>query len=332
MDLRSSPQAAGNSHVDAVAYLHEVYDKHGTGFGRDRLYEDCNSTLDPNNLQYGEVTLDGMEPLHDALRLKHDDVLYDLGSGTGKLVLYTALRAQVARSVGLEIGERRHELASNACLRLSNKLEHPVSKLPVLSQTCSDFVVEQADICRYNHSDVTVVVFTNVCMDMLVQSRALDQLLKCSKFRRIASVSPMMPHVRLKLVDTVMAACSWAVSSWHIYDVLPRKANLLRNDFYSRPPALLPRSRSAAKSITPVTSKSVLAQLPRRTPAADSKKSEVAKDTLGLHVERVGSKPPEARLRNAVKGRGKSLPPSAGEGNSLVAVRLPLVLSNSVVQ
>ena len=48
---------------------------------------------DSTSLVYGEITWAGMETLHNALNLRSDDVFYDLGSGVGKFVLCTALRA-----------------------------------------------------------------------------------------------------------------------------------------------------------------------------------------------------------------------------------------------
>jgi len=248
---------------------------HVNAFCRSIFFDPESYTSDHSkNLLTGEVTYDGMENLYAALKLRPDDVFYDLGSGTGKLVLYVALRAQVAKSVGLEIGERRHELASMAGVRLAEMPADANSKLPSLEQPRSEFEVVQADICRYPYHDVSVVVFTNVCMDMQVQSRTLDQLLKCQKFRRLACTSPMMPHKRLKLVKTVAVACSWAkISSWHIYDVLPapppRSTSLLRSGVTARMPAWLPRtSRSMSlprsAKVAACSSTPALAQLAER--------------------------------------------------------------------
>ena len=43
-----------------------------------------------------------MEPLYRSLCLQPDDVVYDLGSGLGKLVLSLALRGVGANFVGIE--------------------------------------------------------------------------------------------------------------------------------------------------------------------------------------------------------------------------------------
>ena len=100
----------GTSHADAIACLQKIFAKNHTGFGSDITDEN----IDPGNLQYGEVTYQGMQPLYSALDLRPGDVFYDLGCGVGKLVLYVALRGDAQRSVGLEVGQRRFLLAEGA--------------------------------------------------------------------------------------------------------------------------------------------------------------------------------------------------------------------------
>ena len=100
----------GIGHADAIACLQKVFAKNHTGFGVDST----DQNIDPGNLQYGEITYQGMQPLYSALELGQGDVFYDLGCGVGKLVLYVALRGDAARSVGLEVGQRRFLLAEGA--------------------------------------------------------------------------------------------------------------------------------------------------------------------------------------------------------------------------
>eukprot|EP00931_Biecheleriopsis_adriatica_P068523 TRINITY_DN4246_c0_g1_i2.p1 TRINITY_DN4246_c0_g1~~TRINITY_DN4246_c0_g1_i2.p1 ORF type:complete len:809 (+),score=168.47 TRINITY_DN4246_c0_g1_i2:79-2505(+) len=222
MGLLASDVGAGNSHVDVVGCLEKIFSKGKSGFGSDRTAE----RVDPCNLQYGEVTYQGMEPLYDALGLRKGDVFYDLGCGVGKLVLYVALRGEISRSVGLEVGERRHVLAEGACKQLSGELEIQraggISELPTLGAACADFSVLLADISRQRYFDPTVVVLTNLCMDMGVQNRTVTCLLRCPSFRRLVSITPMLPHARLKLVGSVQVACTWAkVSAWQWGDNAP---------------------------------------------------------------------------------------------------------------
>lgn len=211
---------SAKSHSTTVAYLKEAYAKIGTGFGNDH----CPSNVEAGNLQYGEVTYAGMEPLYQALRCGPDDVFYDLGSGTGKMVLYVALRGEASNSVGLEVGERRHRLAQVAGNNITRKLEESNrSESPSGDpMQCGNFSLRLADISRQHYQDPTVALFCNLCMDMSLTKRTLSCLLKCPSLKRLVSVTPMPPCGRLEFDHMVQVGCTWAkTTSWHVYNVLP---------------------------------------------------------------------------------------------------------------
>jgi hypothetical protein len=231
--------AGGLDHDAAVACCRTLYAKAGSGFGGDYA-----SGVDVGNLQYGEVTYAGMEPLYSALQLKSGDVFYDLGCGVGKLVLYVALRGQAKRSIGLEIGERRQAVAGGVCQLLSTELSNQrAGKASSLSQIehCAEFNVLLGDISRQRYSDATVVVLTNLCMDQGVQNRTIECLMRCPSTRRIVSITPLPTHVRLKLTRTVRVSCTWAkISTWHVYDVVEpmSRESILREIRIQRCPSM----------------------------------------------------------------------------------------------
>lgn len=205
------PFAAGTlPHAKTVNFLQNVYEGCATGFGTDHT----DDNVEQGNLQYGEITYAGMDPLFNALKLEPDDVFYDLGCGTGKLVLYVAIRRQFAAQkgacVGLEVGERRLKTAQDVCDRIQTKLGPKFPEASMLLQ----------DISRYHYEKASVVVLTNLCMDRGVEAGTIACLLKCPSFKRIVCITPIV-NPRLKEVNTVKVSCSWAkLSSWHIYDVL----------------------------------------------------------------------------------------------------------------
>lgn len=317
MDLLPVPIfAAGNSHAAAVAHCQKVYDGKATGFCSDHLCESSEGRIDPGNLTYGEVTYAGMEAVYDALNLKQGDVFFDLGSGVGKLVLYVALRAQVARSVGLEVGEKRHALAVGACERLKALKEEPDAKLSSLTQPCSEFQVLQADICKYAYQDASVVVITNVCMDMQVQSRAVEQLLRCSAIRRLVTTCALPPNNRLKLARAVCVACTWCKqSSWQVYDVMPAappRFNLLRSGINFKPPALLSRANRA--KVLASTAEVVLRS--SSTPALAQTQGEATADPqapTGLPALRGSRSPSQATAPPVVSTRRRVVPKRWGK-------------------
>ncbi|CAE7701778.1 unnamed protein product [Symbiodinium pilosum] len=229
----------GIGHADAIACLQKVFAKNHTGFGVDST----DQNIDPGNLQYGEITYQGMQPLYSALELGQGDVFYDLGCGVGKLVLYVALRGDAARSVGLEVGQRRFLLAEGARCSLDEELDS-LKKAGKSQSPATEYKFMLADISRHRYLDPTVAVLTNLCMDMGVQSRTVNCLLRCPSFRRLVSITPLL-HSRLKLVRSVLVSCTWAkISAWQVYDVLPPQEPLARS--FLTTPTVVKRCTSAS--------------------------------------------------------------------------------------
>jgi len=225
-----------DSHDKIVNLLQNSYHSCTSGFGADFTDED----VDVRNLQYGEVTWAGMDPLFTALKLQSDDAFYDLGCGTGKLVLYVALRrhrnAQTGRSVGLEVGERRLQTAKTVHNRIQQKLGNQCPEVTMLLQ----------DISRCRFTDASVVVMSNLCMDAGIVNRTVENLLKCPSFKRIVCITPLV-NPRLKLTNIVKVSCTWAnLSSWHVYDALTVEQV---SQLQARVPAPLVRVRSKAPLI-----------------------------------------------------------------------------------
>lgn len=207
-----------SSHGDIVSVLKNIYKDGKTGFGYETVPDNCQ--VDSQNMQYGEINYAGMEHLYAALQVVPGDVFYDLGSGTGKLVLYVALKGQVARSVGIEVGEKRHASAQQACERFKTFENQEANGGSVVKDRCAPVEMLLQDISRRRFDDVTVAVLCNVCFDMSLQRRTLNNLLKCSSLRRLICATPLIDN-RLQLKTTIKVPCSWAkISSWQVYDVL----------------------------------------------------------------------------------------------------------------
>eukprot|EP00747_Dinoflagellata_sp_TGD_P187937 gnl/TRDRNA2_/TRDRNA2_46138_c0_seq1.p1 gnl/TRDRNA2_/TRDRNA2_46138_c0~~gnl/TRDRNA2_/TRDRNA2_46138_c0_seq1.p1 ORF type:complete len:612 (-),score=104.43 gnl/TRDRNA2_/TRDRNA2_46138_c0_seq1:39-1874(-) len=254
----------GNTHSQAIAQLKAVYSAvKGDGFGRDHVPKGNKLFLNSSNLQYGEVTHDGMESFYKALQVNMNDVFYDLGSGIGKLVLYVAMRGEVSRSVGIEIGERRHCLAEDACSKLKTELEHqlvPGDEGTVtsdhsvhLSAPCSEFSVVLGDLrCKNLYLDATLIGVSNVCFGESVMSKLLDNVLRQpSSVRRLVSLTQML-HKRLKLVRTLKVSCTWAkITTWYIYDVLPPGASAPPSGSLARASSLPAGRRLSASDSAP---------------------------------------------------------------------------------
>ncbi len=66
---------------------------------------------------YGEINVGSVQKLIDHLQLGTNDVVYDLGSGVGKMVLQVAMTTSVRKCVGIEMAPSRHQGARAALTR-----------------------------------------------------------------------------------------------------------------------------------------------------------------------------------------------------------------------
>eukprot|EP00746_Dinoflagellata_sp_MGD_P154630 gnl/MRDRNA2_/MRDRNA2_84939_c0_seq1.p1 gnl/MRDRNA2_/MRDRNA2_84939_c0~~gnl/MRDRNA2_/MRDRNA2_84939_c0_seq1.p1 ORF type:complete len:358 (-),score=32.37 gnl/MRDRNA2_/MRDRNA2_84939_c0_seq1:740-1813(-) len=271
-----------NPHEVVLSYLRTVYQNASRGFGTDHVFP--GACLEAGNLQYGEIMYQGMNMLYQAIPFEEEDVFYDLGSGTGKLTLYIALRGEIKRSVGLEIGLKRHSVAQEACSKLAQELcLRQTNQVSNLTRACSAFSVLQTDIRENTYRDATVTVVNNLCLDKSVESRVIENLMKCPSIRMIICVVQISPRQRLQLLRTVRVACTWAkVSVWSIYRVLPPPQPASRSQD--------PRERSSLR--TPLSEKLLSTCLGQRPSLLATQPRLEQEDTCGICAKKLSGKPP----------------------------------------
>jgi len=185
----------------------------------------CHTANDPGGptsqdtcMVYGELTEAGMGKLHDALQLDPDDAVYDLGSGIGKFVLYTALRNECASATGVEVGLKRHVSAQQACANLRQLL----SQSAHCGTSCAKVTAQLGDATKPCYSDATVIVLCNIMFGARLNAAIEANILRKSNCRRVAAIVQLRHH-RFRKSHVVSCPCTWSRSgvSWTLYDVLP---------------------------------------------------------------------------------------------------------------
>lgn len=103
-----------------------------------RLYKDiCGFEIPKNDVQqvksskgspvYGEITVTSTNKLFSHVKLTNKDVLYDLGSGVGKVVLYAGLFSRVKKAIGVELSAVRHQ-ESLLALKRAHEVDAHIAK------------------------------------------------------------------------------------------------------------------------------------------------------------------------------------------------------------
>ena len=117
--LRASEEERANG--DNKINSFEVFFTDGSGFGGDEFVATSRADVNPETEgTYGELLPEALRALfkEPIIQVANDDVVYDLGSGVGKIVAQFAFETNCRKAIGVELGKRRHELASEALSRI----------------------------------------------------------------------------------------------------------------------------------------------------------------------------------------------------------------------
>jgi len=238
------------SHEVCVSLTSSAYLGVPVGGGQCHTADGGGPTAADSCMVYGELTWSGMESLWNALCLAPDDSLYDLGSGIGKFVMYSALRNGCASVTGIEVGLKRHRSAEQACANLKELLS---AAEPREDHLCASFNAVLGDIRLPLYRDATAIVLCNLMFDGTLNSAVLREVLRCPRVTQIASIV-QLHNPRLKRRKAVSCGCSWSTGgvSWTLYSVVPAheagRRRMQRSDVRCppSPPPLWVRPRTAA--------------------------------------------------------------------------------------
>lgn len=184
--------------ADPKTYLQMIYEGKG-GYilppeEADTIYKEG------GHPQYGEIPYESAAHILGDLKLTNQDVFYDLGAGTGKLVLQVYLTTPVRRSVGVELSKSRWQVA-DACRKQVATDEH------ITVGRDLDFLNQ--NISEANLSDATVCFISGVAFPASLIQRVMDRLSALDHEVKVISVLPLPAHKRFTLTKTYNLPMSW---------------------------------------------------------------------------------------------------------------------------
>ncbi len=164
---------------------------------------------------YGELTFAGAKALFAHLRLGPEDCLFDLGSGTGKLVWQAALSTRVGRAVGVELVPSRHAIAEHALARARAKGWRALERVEFL----------HGDMLRADLSAATVVYSCNTAFPDRMLNRQLRKLATGRAGLRFVSLMPMDDNPWFEERSLLRLDTSWRKAARvRVYELVrPRK-------------------------------------------------------------------------------------------------------------
>eukprot|EP00746_Dinoflagellata_sp_MGD_P143283 gnl/MRDRNA2_/MRDRNA2_76133_c0_seq2.p1 gnl/MRDRNA2_/MRDRNA2_76133_c0~~gnl/MRDRNA2_/MRDRNA2_76133_c0_seq2.p1 ORF type:complete len:261 (+),score=48.64 gnl/MRDRNA2_/MRDRNA2_76133_c0_seq2:103-885(+) len=159
---------------------------------------------------YGELESTSALWLVDELKLKPNDAFFDLGCGTGKLLLCAALASDVGCAVGLELSQTRCVVAREAVKRAG------------FDKRC--IVIEDDFLTAPRLKDATVCYSCSTALSGEVLDKLTRRLGKLPRLRLFATLKePSTDVIRAAFRKTgvLQVDTSWVRNTWlHLYEPL----------------------------------------------------------------------------------------------------------------
>jgi precorrin-6B methylase 2 len=163
------------------------------------------------NPTYGEILPESLAQLIKKLELTKKDVLFDLGSGAGKVCIQVALTSP-AKAVGIELSSTRHALAQ----KIKQKI---IGEYILTDAKKLEFI--EGNITEFNLCSGTVFFMCSTCFSDELMKTLTQKLEKIPHLIKIVSLRTLPVDVSsvIKLIDTLSLPMSWSdASSVYIYE------------------------------------------------------------------------------------------------------------------
>lgn len=172
-----------------------------------------NREADPA-LTYGECTPEAVAQMLSLTEAREGDVFYDLGSGTGKMVVYAAFLAPLKKSVGIELLPELHTAAQMVGEQYRTEIQPQMEDARRKTELC----FQLGDIFEADLSDATIIVsHCCTCFDDALMQRLSDKLESCNPGTRIITVTRGLSSPAFE--PTSVAACQmgWGQATLNVY-------------------------------------------------------------------------------------------------------------------
>jgi hypothetical protein len=160
----------------------------------------------------GEILFESLDKLLHTLMLTDQDVLVDLGSGYGKLVVQAFLSTPIKEAVGIEIQPSLHGLALAVAEQVQQDLPDfylPYRKLTFLQGSFFDIPFTMASVALINAT----------CFSQSMLLRLGEVINAVPSIHTVLATRPIPSLQRLVFKKSIRVECSWDSAQCYIYGV-----------------------------------------------------------------------------------------------------------------
>jgi len=167
-------------------------------------------------LLYGELPFETWKAIVMKVNPKHDAVFFDLGSGTGRVVMQSHLLFNFKRSIGLELLPGLHNQACEIALKFAEEIEPDIRdeigdrELHLLNESFFDVDLSEADLILLNHPIKDRELF------LKLEQKFLKELKPGTK---IVTIIRALANPAFKNIGSEKYQFSWGQSTAHFFEV-----------------------------------------------------------------------------------------------------------------
>ena len=175
-----------------------------------------NSELDTEQLLYGEIPFETWEKIVERANPKKNGVFFDLGSGTGRVVLQSYLLFNFKKCVGVELLEGLHNKALDVQKEFEKSIEPQIlahakdRQLSFLNANIFDINLGEADLILMNYPFKDKEIF------LQIEEKFLRELKAGTK---IVTTIRALKDKAFKSLGSQSFKFSWGDSTAHFFEV-----------------------------------------------------------------------------------------------------------------
>jgi SAM-dependent methyltransferase len=167
--------------------------------------------LDSKELTYGEITFLAFRKILAHVNPKPGEIFYDLGCGTGKVVVAAALLAPWKEVFGIEILEDIFNKAMNVKKQYDDYAKNHSLNLPPIN-------LINTDLKAYDFSNADVIYIASTCFDYDFMEEFGTKCTQLKSGSRVITLTKELHNPDLEKKVSFSVPMTWGDSTVHIYE------------------------------------------------------------------------------------------------------------------
>lgn len=165
-------------------------------------------------LTYGECTPEAVEHILSVTKAKPGETFYDLGSGTGKMVVFAAFFMPLKKSVGVELIPELHEAAQMVGRRYMEEIQPQLSD----GHRATRLEYRLGDIFEADLSDADIVAsHCCTCFDDALMQKLSDKQETCKPGARIVTITRGLSSPAFEPIGVTPCQMGWGQATANAY-------------------------------------------------------------------------------------------------------------------